>query len=40
MAHLAMLEVDEGSSATWGGRVTDEEYNGAPSSWAKRCCLQ
>lgn len=31
VAHLAMLEVDEqGNSATWGARVTDEEY-AAPS---------
>lgn len=27
MTHVAMLEVDdEGSSAPWGDRVTDEEY--------------
>ena len=27
MTHLAMLEVDaEGTSATWGAHVTDEEY--------------
>jgi len=26
-SHLAMLEVDgEGTSATWGNHVTDEEY--------------
>ena len=28
MTHIAMLEVDEhGSSASWGDRVTDEEYS-------------
>jgi hypothetical protein len=28
-----MLEVDdEGSSATWGKHVTDQEYNAAPTS--------
>ena len=33
MTHLAMLEVDEdGSSATWGEHVTDEEYRAAPTS--------
>jgi quercetin dioxygenase-like cupin family protein len=33
MTHLAMLEVDdEGSSASWGEHVTDEEYNAASSS--------
>jgi quercetin dioxygenase-like cupin family protein len=33
MTHLAMLEVDdEGSSATWGEHVTDQEYNAAPTS--------
>jgi quercetin dioxygenase-like cupin family protein len=31
MTHLAMLEVDdEGSSATWGDHVSDEEYGAAP----------
>ena len=31
MTHLAMLEVgEEGSAATWGDRVTDEEYAAAP----------
>jgi quercetin dioxygenase-like cupin family protein len=31
MTHLAMLEVDdEGTPATWGDRVTDEEYGAAP----------
>jgi quercetin dioxygenase-like cupin family protein len=31
MTHLAMLEVDEdGTSATWGDHVTDEEYAAAP----------
>jgi len=30
MTHLAMLEVDdEGTPATWGVHVTDEEYGGA-----------
>ncbi len=33
MTHLAMLEVDEqGTSATWGDHVTDEEYAAAPPS--------
>ena len=33
MTHLAMLEVDdEGTSATWGEHVTDEEYNATPRS--------
>jgi quercetin dioxygenase-like cupin family protein len=32
MTHLAMVEVDdEGTSATWGDHVTDEEYNAAPA---------
>ena len=32
MTHLAMLDVDDqGSSATWGPHVTDEEYGQAPS---------
>lgn len=31
MTHLAMFEVgDDGSSATWGRHVTDEEYAAAP----------
>lgn len=31
MTHLAMLEVDpEGTPATWGDHVTDEEYAAAP----------
>ena len=31
MTHLAMLEVDdEGTSATWGHHVSDEEYGAAP----------
>ena len=31
MVHVAMLEVDDqGSSATWGEHVTDEEYGAAP----------
>lgn len=30
MTHLAMFEVDEqGTSATWGDHVTDEEYHAA-----------
>jgi quercetin dioxygenase-like cupin family protein len=30
MTHLAMLQVDaEGTSATWGDHVTDEEYRAA-----------
>jgi quercetin dioxygenase-like cupin family protein len=30
MTHLAMLDVDEeGSSASWGAHVTDEEYGAA-----------
>ena len=33
MTHLAMLEVDtEGTSATWGAHVTDEEYAAASGS--------
>ena len=33
MTHLAMHEVDdEGSPATWGEHVTDEEYRATPSS--------
>ena len=33
MTHLALVEVDhEGTSATWGEHVTDEEYNAAPAS--------
>jgi quercetin dioxygenase-like cupin family protein len=32
MTHLAMLEVDaSGTSATWGDRVTDDEYANAPA---------
>jgi quercetin dioxygenase-like cupin family protein len=32
MTHLAMLDVDEdGTAATWGDHVTDEEYGAAPS---------
>jgi quercetin dioxygenase-like cupin family protein len=32
MSHLAMLQVDdEGTSATWGAHVTDEEYAAAPA---------
>ena len=31
MTHIAMLEVDDdGSPATWGEHVTDEEYAAAP----------
>jgi hypothetical protein len=31
MAHIAMLQVDEeGSPATWGDHVSDEEYAAAP----------
>ena len=31
MTHLAMLDVDDdGTSATWGEHVTDEEYAAAP----------
>jgi quercetin dioxygenase-like cupin family protein len=31
MAHIAMQQVDdEGSAATWGEHVTDEEYSAAP----------
>ena len=31
MAHIAMQQVDdEGSAATWGDHVTDEEYFAAP----------
>jgi hypothetical protein len=33
MTHVAMLEVDaEGTSATWGAHVTDEEYQAASTS--------
>jgi quercetin dioxygenase-like cupin family protein len=33
MTHLAMQEVDEeGSAATWGEPVADEEYSAAPAS--------
>ena len=32
MVHVAMLEVDEdGSPATWGDHVSDEEYRAAPT---------
>ena len=32
MAHLAMLQVDDGgNSATWGAHVTEEEYGAAPA---------
>ena len=31
MTHIALLQVDdEGTSATWGDHVTDEEYGAAP----------
>jgi quercetin dioxygenase-like cupin family protein len=31
MAHLALVQVDdEGTSATWGDHVTDDEYGAAP----------
>jgi quercetin dioxygenase-like cupin family protein len=31
MAHLALVQVDdEGTSATWGDQVTDDEYGAAP----------
>jgi len=30
MTHLSLVEVDEqGTSATWGAHVTDEEYGGS-----------
>jgi quercetin dioxygenase-like cupin family protein len=33
MTHLAMVAVDdEGTSATWGDHVTDEEYGSAPAT--------
>lgn len=33
MTHLSLVEVDDdGTSATWGEHVTDEEYNAAPAS--------
>jgi hypothetical protein len=33
MTHVAMLQVDdEGTSATWGEHVTDEEYSAPPAS--------
>ncbi len=33
MAHLAILEVDaEGTSATWGEHVADDEYGAAPAT--------
>jgi quercetin dioxygenase-like cupin family protein len=32
MLHLAIVQVDdEGTSATWGDHVTDEEYGAAPA---------
>jgi quercetin dioxygenase-like cupin family protein len=31
MAHLALMQVDDdGTTATWGDHVTDEEYGAAP----------
>jgi quercetin dioxygenase-like cupin family protein len=33
MTHIAILQVDEeGTSATWGEHVTDEEYGAAPAA--------
>jgi hypothetical protein len=33
MAHIAMQQVDdEGSAATWGDHVTDEEYSAVPET--------
>lgn len=33
MAHIAMQQVDEeGSAATWGEHVTDEEYSAVPKA--------
>ena len=33
MTHIAMHQVDgEGSAATWGEHVSDEQYNAAPAS--------
>ena len=33
LTHLAMLQVDDdGSSATWGEHVTDQEYSAPPAS--------
>ncbi|MDQ6749638.1 MAG: cupin domain-containing protein [Actinomycetota bacterium] len=33
ITHLAMLDVDgDGTAATWGDHVTDDEYNAAPAS--------
>jgi quercetin dioxygenase-like cupin family protein len=32
MSHVAMLQVDEqGTSATWGDHVSDDEYDAAPA---------
>jgi hypothetical protein len=32
MTHLAIVQVDEqGTSATWGEHVTEEEYGAAPA---------
>jgi hypothetical protein len=32
MTHIAIQEADDsGTPVTWGERVTDEEYNAAPS---------
>ncbi len=30
MTHLAMLQVDDGNTVTWGEHVTDEEYSQQP----------
>jgi quercetin dioxygenase-like cupin family protein len=41
MTHLAMLEVgDDGSPASWGDHVTDEEYAAAPQIDARRGSLE
>lgn len=33
MTHIAMLEVgDDGTSASWGEHVSDEEYAAAPAN--------
>jgi quercetin dioxygenase-like cupin family protein len=33
MTHLAMLQVDDdGTSASWGAHVSDDEYNAAPAA--------
>jgi quercetin dioxygenase-like cupin family protein len=41
MTHLAMLEVgDDGSPASWGDHVTDDEYAAAPQIDARRGRLE